>query len=126
MARPLERRLPLVRPEPAQKLVFPLGIRVSKLRQLRDRLVRQGQAAAALQAALEVARRAPDRESYVRLGMAQYETGRYREALSTLRDALRFKEGPAYLVPEIHIHVAQVWYHLGRFKRAGEAPPWRG
>ncbi len=121
MARPLERRLPAARPAPGRDLVFPPGIRVSELRRLRDRLELKGQPAAALQAALEVARRDPGRESYLRLGVAQYVLGRYREALITLRGALRYREGAAYLIPDIHVHVAQIWYHLGRYKRAGEA-----
>ena len=63
---------------------------------------------------------APGRESAWRLGVIQREMGLYRESLKTFRDALRYADGPAYVIPEIHLHAAFAWYRLKEFKRMGE------
>jgi tetratricopeptide (TPR) repeat protein len=115
-ARPLP-----VRTRPSVTLPFPEGgLHPSKLRALRDRLYREGKHDLALGAAQEVARRDPGRESFFYVGFLCREVGRYREALKTLRDALRFRTGPAYLVPEIHLHIAYTWFLMGRRKEMGE------
>jgi tetratricopeptide (TPR) repeat protein len=114
VARPLPRR-----PVPGPSEVpFPLHFRtVTRLRWWRDRCFRDGRIDLALQAATEIARRDPGRESFLKLGFLHREAGGYREALKTLRDALRFREGPRYLIPEIHLHLAHTWFLLGRRKR---------
>jgi tetratricopeptide (TPR) repeat protein len=75
----------------------------------------------ALQVALEAAKRDPGRESLFRLGFLYREVGRYRQALKILRDALRYEDGPRYILPEIHLHIAYCWFLLGKRKRMGEA-----
>ena len=110
-----------VRPRPSVTLPFPEGgVQPPKLRALRDRLYREGKHDLALAAAQEVVRRDPGRESFFFLGFLYREVGRYREALKTLRDALRFRTGPAYLVPEIHLHIAYTWFLMGRRKEMSE------
>lgn len=117
-ARPLPVR---PRSRPSTTLPFPAGgIQPPRLRALRDRLYREGKHDLALAVAQEVARRDPGRESYFHLGFLLREVGRYREALKVLRDALRFRTGPAYLVPEIHLHIAYTWFLMGYRKEMGE------
>ncbi len=113
--------LPQAAPPARPALPFPKRASLADLRRLRDRLFREGQHEAALQVAREVASRDPGRESFVKQGMLLREVGRYREALGTLRDALRFETGPAYLVPDIHLHIAHTWFLMGKRKRVGEA-----
>ncbi len=113
-SRPLPRRAPTGPPA----IPFPVpGGAVTRLRRLRDRFFREGRLDLALQAAIEVARRDPDRESYLKLGFLQREAGHYRKALKALRDALRFREGARYLVPEIYLHLAHTWFLLGNRKK---------
>lgn len=113
---------PLAAPPAARPLTFKVkGRTVRALRKLRDSLFRQGNHELALKAALEIARRDPGRESLFKVGFLSREVGRYREALRALRDALRFEEGSAYLVPEIHLHLAFTWFLLGNRKRMGES-----
>jgi transcriptional regulator with AAA-type ATPase domain/Tfp pilus assembly protein PilF len=69
----------------------------------------------------QLARLEPSRESYLRLGIIVRESGEFGRSLRILRDALRFKDGPAYLVPEIHIHLAAAWDHLEDYKRMAES-----
>lgn len=117
-ARPLPVR---TRPRPSVTLPFPAeGVRPPQLRALRDRLYREGKHDLALAAAQEVARRDPGRESFFYVGFLCREVGRYRDALKVLRDALRFRTGPAYLVPEIHLHIAYTWFLMGYRKEMGE------
>ena len=101
--------------------VSPRRLPLSELRKLRDRLHREGEISRALQAASQVAEREPGRESYFNWGALQREAGHLRESLDTLRDALRFKTGPSYLVPEIHVQIASAWYGLGQRKRMAES-----
>lgn len=102
-------------------LPFPVGgVQPPQLRALRDRLYREGNHDLAVAVAQEVARRDPGRESYFHLGFLLREVGRYREALKVLRDALRFRTGAAYLVPEIHLHIAYTWFLMGYRKEMGE------
>lgn len=117
-AQTLSRRGP--RPAPAVVQSF-RDIPLSRLRATRDRLAREGQHGLALQAALELAERDPSRENTFRAGYLLREVGRYREALRMFRDALRFRDGAKYLLPEIHLHVAHTWFLLGNPKRMGEA-----
>jgi tetratricopeptide (TPR) repeat protein len=110
--------------EPKGALVVPFpaeGRRPPQLRKLRDRLFQEGKVDLAIQAAVSVAKLDPGRESFFRLGFLYREGGRYQEALKTLRDALRFESGAAYVVPEIHLHIAYTWFLLGKRKRMGEA-----
>lgn len=116
------RRLPRRAPTGPPDIPFPVSARpVSRLRRLRDRFVREGRLDLALPVAEEVARRDPGRESVLRLGILLRDTGRYREAIRKLRDALRFETGPKYLIPEIHIHIAHAWYLLRNRKRMDRA-----
>jgi transcriptional regulator with GAF, ATPase, and Fis domain len=108
---------PQVRPA----LSFPKRATVAELRRLRDKHFRDGHHELALQIATDVARRDPGRESFLRQGVLFQQVGRYREALEVLRDALRFETGPAYLVADIHLHVAYTWFLMDRRKRVGEA-----
>lgn len=116
-ARPLHARRGL---PAAAALEFP-SRSVASVRRLRDSLFRQGHHELALRAAREVAHRDPGRESFFHLGFLLREVGRPKEALRAFRDALRFREGAAYLVPEIHLHIAYSWFLLGKRKRMGEA-----
>ncbi len=113
--------LPLAAPAVAPALAFPRRSRIADLRKLRDRHFREGNHELALQVATEVAKRDPGRESFLRRGMLLREVGRWREALTVLRDALRFESGAAYLVADVHLHIAYTWSLLGKRKRAGEA-----
>jgi tetratricopeptide (TPR) repeat protein len=113
--------LPKPRTEPARETPFPPGTRLSALRALRRRLQAKGRLQEALPAAREIVRRDPGLESLVHLGAILGQAGRHREALETLRLALRQPSGPAYLVTQAHVLIAQGWYQLGRHKRAGEA-----
>jgi tetratricopeptide (TPR) repeat protein len=113
-AKSILRRAPPGPPE----IPFPVSARpVSRLRRLRDRFTREGRLDLALQIAEEVARRDPGRESLFRLGALYRDTGNYQESLKKFRDALRFGDGPKYLIPEIHIHLAHTWYLLRKRKR---------
>lgn len=113
--------LPLPVPSDKAALPFPKRSTVAELRRLREKCFRDGHHELALQAATEVARRDPGRESFCRQGMLLREVGRYREALGVLRDALRFETGPAYLIADIHLHIAHTWTVMGKRKRAGES-----
>lgn len=95
--------------------------RPAQLETLRDQLFREGQLDLAVKVAEKVAKLKPSRSNYFRLGFLYRESGRYREALGILRDALRFVDGPAYVIPEIHLHLAFTWFLLGKRKRMGEA-----
>jgi tetratricopeptide (TPR) repeat protein len=95
--------------------------RLHELRRVRDRLSREGKLDLALQTAGDLARRDPGRESYLHWGRLLRETGRLKDALRVLRDALRFESGPAYLVPEIHLQMAATWSVVGKHHRAGES-----
>ena len=106
---------------PATELAFPARATLPTLRKLREKHFRDGRHDLALQVAMEVARRDPGRESFFRLGFLFRGVGRYREALKSLRDALRFETGPKYLLPEIHIHIAYTWFLLRKLKRMSEA-----
>jgi tetratricopeptide (TPR) repeat protein len=113
--------LPFSVPSGRPALSFPKRASVAELRRLRDKHFRDGQHELALQVATEVARRDPGRESFLRHGMMLQQVGRYREALGVLRDALRFESGPAYLISDIHLHIAYTWFLVGRRKRVGES-----
>jgi len=113
--------LPLSAPADRPALSFPKRATVAELRRRRDRHFREGQHDLALQIAAEVAGRDPGRESFLKHGMLLQQVGRYREALEVLRDALRFESGPAYLTPDIHLHLAYTWFLLGKRKRMGES-----
>jgi len=102
-------------------LLFPKRATVADLRRLRDKFFRNGQHELAMQVATEVAKRDPGRESFLKRGMLLREVGRYREALTVLRDALRFETGPQYLLPDIHLHLAHTWLVMGKRKRVGES-----
>src|SRR5436190_2390951 len=117
----LVQALPQAAPSGAPSLRFPRRATVADLRKLREKHFREGHHELALQVATEIARRDPGRESFLRHGMLLREVGRFREALGTLRDALRFETGPAYLVADIHLHLAHTWFLVGKRKRAGEA-----
>lgn len=118
----LVQALPQTAPHPgAPPLRFPRRARVAELRKLREKHFREGAHELALQVATEVAKRDPGRESFLRQGMLLREVGRWREALTVLRDALRFETGPQYLVADIHLHIAHTWFLIGKRKRAGEA-----
>lgn len=111
-------------PWPARLTEVPFEVpkgRPYELRRLRDRLTKEGNHAHALQVALEVARRDPGRESFMRVGILYREVGRYRDAIRTLRDALRFRTGPSHLAAEIHFHLANTWMDLGQKKRMARA-----
>ncbi len=99
--------------------VAAVGIR--QLRQMRDGFFEEGRLEPAIRAAEELAGRDPGRESFLRLGFLLREKGRYRQALKVFRDALRFQDGPRYLLPEIHIHIAHTWFLLRNRKRMLEA-----
>ena len=105
----------------APELAFPARATLPTLRKLREKHFREGRHDLALQVAMEVARRRPGRESFFKLGFLHREVGRYREALKSLRDALRFGSGPKYLVAEIHLHIAYTWFLLHNLKRMGES-----
>jgi tetratricopeptide (TPR) repeat protein len=109
--------LPSGKPE----LYFPKRASVADLKNLREKYFREGRHGMALQVATEIASRDPGRESFLKQGMLLHQVGRYREALGVLRDALRFESGPAYLVADIHLHIAYTWFLIGRRKRVGEA-----
>ena len=111
------RRPPCLPARPAA-IPFPtLPGSVRRLRRWRDRCFREGRLDLALQAAREVARRDPGRESLLKLGFLLREKGLYRQALEALRRALLFHRGPRYLVPEIYLHLAHTWFLRGRRKR---------
>jgi len=93
----------------------------SRLRAERDRLFKEGVFDRALRVAGHLTDVDPSRESFFRLGFILRESGRARKSLKAFRDALRFKDGPAYLVPEIHLHLAHAYYVLGEYKRMGES-----
>lgn len=93
----------------------------AKLRKLRDQFFREGRLDLAVQVAEQVAEAEPSRADYFRLGFLYREMARYRDALKVFRDALRFAEGPAYLLPEIHLHIAHTWFLLGHRKRMKES-----
>ncbi len=103
-----------------REIPFPERSSVHRLRTLRQELFQKGR----LTEALEVARRlmdlTPGRESAWRLGVIQRELGLYQESLRTFRDALRYVDGPAYVLPEIHLHAAYSWYKLHDYRRMGE------
>src|SRR6185436_4552959 len=113
--------LPLSAPADRPALPFPKRATVAELRRRRDRHFRDGRHDLALQMATEVAARDPGRESYLKQGMLLQQVGRYREALGVLRDALRFETGPAYLLPDIHLHLAYTWFVVGKRKRMSES-----
>ena len=113
--------LPQVAPATSPALPFPRRSTVAELRKLREKHFHEGNHELALQVATEVAKRDPGRESVLRQGMLLREVGRWREALTVLRDALRFESGPQYLVADIHLHIAHTWFLIGKRKRAGEA-----
>jgi len=113
--------LPLSAPADRPALPFPKRATVAELRRRRDRHFREGRHDLALQMATEVAARDPGRESYLKQGMLLQQVGRYREALAVLRDALRFETGPAYLLPDIHLHLAYTWFVVGKRKRMSES-----
>lgn len=92
---------------------------LSHLRKERDRLLREGRNAIGI--AERIAQSYPGRESQLRLGCALRDAGRLRDAIRAFRDALRFTDGPRYLIPEIHLHTAYTWYLLRQFKRMREA-----
>jgi transcriptional regulator with AAA-type ATPase domain len=113
--------LPHVAPSAPPALSFPRRSTVAELRALREKHFREGNHELALQVATEVARRDPGRESFLRHGVLLREVGRWREALTVLRDALRFETGPQYLIADIHLHIGHTWFLIGKRKRAGEA-----
>ncbi len=104
-----------------RQVQFPERASVSRLRTLRAQLFKQGRLTEALQVARHLVDVNPGRESYCHLGVVLRESGAFTKALRVLRDALRFKDGPAYLVSEIHLHTAYTWYCLHDYKRMGEA-----
>ncbi len=108
-------------PIPATELAFPARSALPTLRALRERHFREGRHDLALQVALEVARRDPGRETFFKVGFLYREVGRFREALKSLRDALRFESGPKFLVPDIHLHTAFTWFLMRNLKRMGES-----
>lgn len=107
-------------PPSGREIPFPERATVHRLRSLRQELFKKGR----LNEALDVAKRlmdlVPGRESAWRLGVIQRELGLYRESLKTFRDALRYSDGPSYVVPEIYLHAAYAWYCLKDYKRMGE------
>lgn len=113
--------IPQSEPSGRPALTFPKRSTLADLRRLRDRHFRDGRHDLALTAAAEVASRDPGRESFLKHGMMLQQVGRYREALGVLRDALRFKVGPRYMIPDIHLHLAYTWFLLGKGKRMGES-----
>jgi transcriptional regulator with AAA-type ATPase domain len=113
--------LPAPSPPRGRDFIFPERATPARLRQLRDRLAKRGLTAEALQVARRLAEIDPGRESYWKLGSILRDAGAYRGALKVLRDALRFDVGPAYLLPEIHLQLADVWYRLNDSKRMGES-----
>jgi transcriptional regulator with AAA-type ATPase domain len=117
----LVQALPQSVPTDKPALLFPKRSTVADLRRLRDKFFRNGQHELAMQVATEVAKRDPGRESFLKRGMLLREVGRYREALTILRDALRFETGPRYLLPDIHLHLAHTWLVMGKRKRVGES-----
>lgn len=106
---------------PGRQLLFPERAPVSRLRTLRKRLFVQGRLTESLQIARHLVERDPGRDSYFFHGFLLLEMGKFEEALRVFRDALRFKDGPAYLVAEIHLLTACTWYNLHDYKRMGEA-----
>jgi transcriptional regulator with AAA-type ATPase domain/Tfp pilus assembly protein PilF len=113
--------LPQAAPSTSPAISFPRRASVAELRTLREKHFHEGNHELALQVATEIAKRDPGRESFLRHGVLLREVGRWRESLTVLRDALRFESGPAYLVPDIHLHIAYTWSLLGKRKRVGEA-----
>src|SRR6516162_9334730 len=111
--------LPHVAPSTSPALSFPRRSSVAELRTLREKHFHEGNHELALQVATEIAKRDPGRESFLRQGMLLREVGRWRDALTVLRDALRFETGPRYLVADIHLHIAYTWSLLGKRKRVG-------
>lgn len=105
----------------APELPFPARATLPTLRKLREKHFRGGSHDLALQVAMEVARRDPGRESFFRLGFLYREVGRYREALRSLRDALRFESGPKYLVAETHLQIGFTWFLMRNTKRMSAA-----
>jgi tetratricopeptide (TPR) repeat protein len=103
------------------ELAFPARATLPTLRKLREKHYRDGRHDLALQVAMEVARRDPGRESFFKLGFLFREVGRYREALKSLRDSVRFESGPKYLIPDIHLHTAFTWFLLRKPKRVCES-----
>ena len=104
-----------------REVPFPERASIARLRQLRAQLFTGGRLTEALQVARHLVELDPGRDSYCRYGVLLRESGAHRKALGVLRDALRFKDGPAYLSAEIHLHTAFTWYRLHDFKRMGEA-----
>jgi transcriptional regulator with AAA-type ATPase domain len=107
-------------PPTGREFSFPERSTVHRLKVLRQELFKKGRLAEALRIAQRLMELAPGRESACRLGVIQRELGQYRESLKTFRDALRFKDGPAYALPEIYLHAAFAWYRLHDYKRMGE------
>lgn len=107
-------------PSAGREIPFPERATVHRLRVLRQELFKKGKLAEALEVAQRLMDLAPGRESAWRLGVIQRELGCYRESLKTFRDALRYADGPAYVVPEIHLHSAYAWLRLNEPKRMGE------
>jgi tetratricopeptide (TPR) repeat protein len=105
---------------PGRDIPFPERSTVHRLRGLRQELFKKGRLAEALKVAQRLMDLTPGRESAWRLGVIQRELGLYQESLKTFRDALRYADGPAYVLPEIHLHAAYAWYCLRDFKRMGE------
>lgn len=103
-----------------REIPFPERATVHRLKVLRQELFQKGR----LNEALEVAERLmgliPGRESGLRLGVIQRDLGLYQESIKTFRDALRYSDGPAYVLPEIYLHAAFAWYRLNDYKRMGE------
>ena len=108
-------------PPAGKEIPFPERSTVHRLRGLRQELFKKGRLSEALEVANRLMDLAPGRDSAWRLGVIQREMGLYRESLKTFRDALRYADGPAYVVPEIHLHAASAWYRLKDFKRMGES-----
>ncbi|HEX7896886.1 MAG TPA: sigma 54-interacting transcriptional regulator [Planctomycetota bacterium] len=103
-----------------REIPFPERSTVHRLKGLRQELFKKGRLTEALEVAERLMELAPGRESAWRLGVVQRELGQYQESLKTFRDALRYADGPAYVIPEIHLHAAFSWYRLREFKRMGE------
>lgn len=94
---------------------------VAELRRNRELYRRCGEHAQALEYALRVAKKYPDRESFFRLGYLYREVGKMREALSCFQRALLFRKGHRKLIAEIHLQTAYLWYQRRHFKRMREA-----
>lgn len=104
-----------------RELPFPERASVARLRALRAQLFGAGRLTEALQVARHLVEADPGRDSHGKYGMLLREAGAHEKALRVLRDALRFKDGPVYLLAEIHLHTAFTWYRLHDYKRMGEA-----